>query len=97
MLLQVELHLPDEVEERLRREGTDLNAEVKEAYLLELFRRGKLSHHELSQALGYDRFETDAFLKEHQILEGSPTMEDLEADRQTLERVLRNNAGAGRR
>ena len=61
---------------------------MTEAYLLELFRRGQISHYELSQALGLDRFETDAYLKQHKIFEGSLTMEDLEQDRQTLERVL---------
>jgi len=58
---------------------------------VELFRRGKLSHLELSKVLGLDRFETDAYLKQHNIFEGSLTMEDLEADRQTLERVLGPN------
>jgi len=97
MSVQVTLDLPVEVEQRLRREGTDLDAEVKEAYLLDLFRRGKLSRHELSRALGYDRFDTDAFLKRHQVFEGSLTMAELEADRQTLERLLRKDADAGRR
>jgi len=55
---------------------------------LELFRRGKLSHYELSRVLGVDRFETDAYLKRHNVFEGSPTMADLEADRRTLERVM---------
>ena len=55
---------------------------------MELFRRGKLSHYELSRVLGVDRFETDAYLKRHNVFEGSPTMADLEADRRTLERVM---------
>ena len=65
-----------------------LSEEVKEAYVLELFRRGKLSHYELSRILGLDRFETDAYLKRHNVFEGSLTLEDLEADFQTL-RTLR--------
>jgi predicted HTH domain antitoxin len=88
MSLNVTLDLPAEVEDRLRRETTSLEADVKEAYVLELFRRGRLSHFELSQALGLDRFETDAFLQRHQVWDGSLTMKDLEADRQTLERVM---------
>ena len=55
---------------------------------MDLFRRGKLTHFELSQALGVDRIETDAFLKRHNAYEGSLTASDLDADRQTLERVL---------
>jgi predicted HTH domain antitoxin len=94
MPVQITLDLPVEVEQRLRREGTDLNAEVKEAYLVDLFQRRKLSHNELSQALGLDRFETDAFLKRDQVFEGSWSSSELEADHQTLERLLRKDADA---
>jgi hypothetical protein len=38
--------------------------------------------------LGLDRFETDAYLKRHNVFEGSLTMEDLQSDRQTLDRVM---------
>lgn len=88
MSLHVTLHLPPDIEEKLRQEHTDLAAEVKEAFALELFRRGKLSHFELSRVLGLDRFQTDAFLKRHNVVEGSLTMEDLEEQRKTLEQVL---------
>jgi predicted HTH domain antitoxin len=88
MALRVTLDLPADVEERLRRDTPNLDADVKEAYALELFRRGKVSHYELSRMLGLDRFETDAYLKRHNVFEGSPTMADLEADRETLERVM---------
>ncbi len=88
MSLNVTLDLPAEVEEKLRRETANLDADVKEAYALELFRRGKLSHCELSLVLGLDRFETDAYLKRHNVFEGSLTMADLQSDRQTLDRVM---------
>ena len=89
MPLTVTLDLPADLVEKLRRETVDLDADVKEAYVLELFRRGKLSHFELSCVLGLDRFATDAYLQRHQVYEGSLTMADLEADRQTLERVMK--------
>jgi predicted HTH domain antitoxin len=88
MALNVILDIPADLEEKLRRDTPDIQAEVKEAYALELFRRGKLSHHDLSRLLGLDRFETSAWLKRHRIFTGSLTMADLEADRQTLERIL---------
>ncbi len=88
MALTVTLHLPADVEKELRAEMADLDADVCKAYALELFRRGKLSHYELSQVLGIDRCETDAYLKRHKVLEGSLTMEDLEADRRTLGRLF---------
>ena len=88
MPLNVMLNLPADLEEKVRRESANLNEEVKDAYALELFRQGNLSHHELSRALGLDRFETDAYLKRHSVFEGSLTMADLEADRLTLEHVM---------
>ncbi len=88
MALNVRLELPPDVEEKLRRQTTDLDADVKEAYVLELFRRGRLSHCELSHVLGLDRLETDAYLKRHNVFEGSLTMADLEDDRRTLSRVM---------
>ena len=91
MPLNITLDFPPDVEEKLVRNTENLNTDVKETYALELFRRGKLSHFELSRVLGLDRFETDAYLKRHQVLEGSLTMADLDADRSTLDRVMRNN------
>lgn len=88
MALHVTIDLPPDVEERLRRETPNLDTEVREAYAVDLFRRGKLSHHDLSKVLGLDRIEMDAYLKRHNVMEGSLTMADLDADRQTLDRVL---------
>lgn len=82
------IQLPKEVEERLRAQSPDLEAQARETVVLDLFRKGRLSHLELSQVLGLDRFETDAYLKLHNVFEGSLTMEDLEADRRTLENLL---------
>jgi predicted HTH domain antitoxin len=84
MSLTVTLNLPPDVEEKLRQGTSDLDNDVKEAYALELFRRGKLSHYELSRVLELDRFETDSFLKRHNVFEGSLTLEDLEADLNSL-------------
>jgi predicted HTH domain antitoxin len=86
--MAVTFQLPEDVERRLRAESADFDAEAREASALELFRRGKVSHYELSQILRLDRFETDAYLKRHNVYEGSLTMEDLESDRQTLEQLF---------
>ncbi len=59
---------------------------------LVLFRRGMLSHCELSHVLGLDRFATDAYLKQHNILEGSQTMADIAADGETLDRIMDSSA-----
>ena len=86
--MAVTFQLPADVEKRLRAESLDLDAVAREASALELFRRGKLSHFELAQVLGLDRFQTDAYLIKQKVYEGSLTAEDLEADKQTLDRVL---------
>ncbi len=88
MPFNVTLDFPLDVEEKVRQQSPNLAADVKEAYVLELFRRGKLTHYELSRVLGLDRVETDAWLKRRQVFEGSLTIADLEGDRQTLDRVM---------
>ncbi len=88
MCLNVSFNLPADLEDRLRREVPDLDANARESFLLDLFRRGVLSHFELSRALGIDRVETDALLKNRAIFEGSLTHEDVENDVQALKRLL---------
>lgn len=77
--MAVTIELPAAVEQRLRAESPDLDAEAKEALLIELYRQDKLSHYELSQALGLDRFETDGVLKKHRVTEDLPSAEEYEA------------------
>ena len=86
--MSVTVELPRDIEERLRRENPNLDADAKEAYAIELFRQSKLNHFQLSRVLGVDRHATDAVLKRHQVEEQSLTSTDLEADRETLRRVL---------
>jgi predicted HTH domain antitoxin len=86
--MAVTIQLPGDVEQRLRAQTPNLEAEVRAAVALDLFRRGKVSHVELSALLGLDRVQTDAYLKNHNVVEGSLTMEDLEEQSRTLDQVL---------
>ena len=86
--MAVTIELPDEVARRLRAVMPNLETRLKEAVALELFRKGRLSHHALANILGMDRFETDAYLQHHGVEEGSVTMGDLDEQARTLERVL---------
>ena len=86
--MAVTISFPADIEQRLRAQTPDLDAELKEVVALDLFRRGRLSHYELCKVLGLDRFETDAYLKRHNVVEGSLTMQDLEEQSQTLDKVL---------
>lgn len=84
--MAVTIQLPPEVEQRLRVSIADLDAAAKEAMLVELYRQEQLSRHELSCALGIDRFETDALLQRHNVTEDLPSTQELERD---LERARR--------
>jgi len=75
----VNIQLPAELEQRLRQQSADLESEAKQAMLVELYRQDKLSHFELSQALGLERFETDALLKKHNVTEDLATDEEYDA------------------
>jgi predicted HTH domain antitoxin len=77
--MSVTIQIPADVEQRLRAENPDLETTAREAMLVELYRQDKLSHHELSQALGLDRFETDGLLKRHGVTEDLPTNEEYDA------------------
>jgi len=89
MTVRLVLDLPPEIEERLRRASTDVAADAREAFAVDLYRRGTISRLELAQILGFDRFETEALLKRHCVFEGSLTLADLERDSQTLEKLFK--------
>ena len=61
--MSVTIQLPTDVEQRLRAQNPNLDAEAKEAMLVEMFRQERLTRHELAISLGINRFETDAVLK----------------------------------
>jgi predicted HTH domain antitoxin len=88
MNITLAVNLPPEVEEQLRAESGDLSSAVRESFAINLFRRGILTHHELGQALGLDRFETDALLKRNDVTEYSLTHEDIDADVNSLKEFL---------
>ena len=92
MSFTITLQFPPEVEASLRAKNPNLDTDLTEAVAVELFRRGKLSHYELSKVLGLDRFETSAYLQRHKIYEGSLTMEDLEEQGRTLEKLFPGSA-----
>jgi predicted HTH domain antitoxin len=87
--MAVIVELPADLEQRLRGNTPDLDAQAKETLLVELYRQEKLSHYELSQALGLDRFATDGVLKRHQVAIDLPTPEELEEDLRYLRTLVR--------
>jgi hypothetical protein len=86
--MAVTIELPPEIEQRLRAATPDLDAEGKEAMLVELYRQEKLSHYELSLALGHDRFTTDSVLKKHNVAIDLPTPDEIEKDLRRLRELV---------
>jgi hypothetical protein len=85
------IELPEDLERVLRRDLGNLDLAGKEAMLVELYRQGTLTHHQLAQALGLDRFETEDVLQRHHVTEDLGTLDDYLADANTLQKL--RNAG----
>lgn len=86
--MSVTIELPEEIERQLETEWGNLPRRALEAVALEGYRSGALTLAQLRRLLEFEtRTEADAFLKQRGVyLEYS--VEDLERDRETLERAL---------
>jgi len=74
----ISFQLPDHIERQLHAELGDLSSAAKEAALIELYRQGQLSHGKLAEGLEISRYETDAILKRHKVIEDLVTPEELD-------------------
>ncbi len=84
--MTISFEIPQDIAQELRTNGLDLNQEAKEAYLVELYRQEQITHHQLAEALGLSRYETDGVLKRHKV---SPnvTAEEMRAQAMALKYV----------
>jgi predicted HTH domain antitoxin len=85
--MAVNFQLPGDLEQNLRHDFKDLDGEAKEALLVALYRRGKLSQHALSRALGLDRLETEEVLHKHNVTEDLGTVEEHLAELRSVEEL----------
>jgi hypothetical protein len=86
--MAVTFELPTDIEKNLRRTMENLDQTAKEAALVQLYRQDRLTHHELSRALGISRIATEAVLKKHEVTEDLPTAAELKEDLVNLRRLL---------
>lgn len=86
--MAITFSLPESVEAQLRVAFANLDEVAKEAALVELFRQGELSSGRLAEALGVSRMEADAVLKRHGVVEDLPTLEEYNAERAELHRLM---------
>ena len=75
--MSITFDLPASVEQQLRGDVTNLDDLAKEAALVEFYRQGTISYHQLCLSLGMTRFETDDLLKRHRVTEDLITAKEL--------------------
>jgi hypothetical protein len=75
--MTVTVQLPRQVEDALRSVHRDIEAHSRESLLVAFYRQRLLTHHQLAEALGLDRFETDAVLNKHHVTDDLPSLDEL--------------------
>jgi hypothetical protein len=85
--MQVTVHIPDDMAERLRARGGDLSRRALEAFALEEYKCGRLTTAEMRHLLGCgSRDAFDGFLKAHGLFE-TYSLDDLARERRDLARL----------
>jgi hypothetical protein len=85
--MDVTVHIPDDIAERLGAVSGDLSRRVLEGLALEEYKNGHITKAELRRLLGFEtRYELDGFLKAHEIWMGY-SVDDARRDSETLERL----------
>jgi predicted HTH domain antitoxin len=65
--MEVKLHIPDDVAQRLSADGGDVSRRALEALALEGYRDQTLTLYQISEMLGLSRVETEDFLGRHHV------------------------------
>ena len=86
--MSISFDLPASVEEQLRRDHANLDGLAKEAALVEIYRQGSITQHQLAEFLDKTRFEIDELLKQHNVTEDRVTAEEVTEQVATLRRLL---------
>lgn len=85
--MEVSIHLPDDIAQRVQAQGEDVPRHVLESLALAWYQSGELNEEQLRRMLGYSiRIQVHVFLKEH----GVPlrySLQDMEQDRATHDRL----------
>ena len=63
--MTISFDIPQDIEQQLRSAGSELGGKAREAFLVELYREHEISHRQLGDALGLERFETEGLLKRY--------------------------------
>ncbi|SIO05445.1 Uncharacterised protein family (UPF0175) [Singulisphaera sp. GP187] len=63
--MNISFEIPHDIEQQIRPHGSDLNDKAREAFLVEMYREHEITHRQLGEALGLERYETDGLLKKY--------------------------------
>ncbi len=86
--MAIMIQIPPDIEQELRRENPQLDNSAREQFLVANYQTGKLSTGDIAVILGFEtRFEAEEWLAAHGVCQNY-SLDDLEADRQTLDRIL---------
>jgi len=86
--VSVTIEVPGDLEHELRAAGVDLDREARESFFVGLYRRGRITHDDLSDALGLGFDQTQQLLKDHGVGDDY-ALEEFEAERAFLRRLDR--------
>jgi hypothetical protein len=90
--MQVTVEIPDRFFQNLVPPGQDASRSLLEESVAGAYRDGRLTMEQVRQILGFGtRIQVDAFLRQHEIYDY--TVEDLDKDMATLDRLLATKAG----
>ena len=85
--MQVTVEMPDQVARQWGATPDAVGRHVMEDAAIEGYRAGRLSHRQVGEVLGFDYWQTEAFLKKR-CVPLNYSAADLEADNATLDKLL---------
>jgi predicted HTH domain antitoxin len=86
-MVEITIQLPDKLAEAFGETPSVRSQRVLENTAIEEYRAGRISQREVGAILGFDYWQTERFLAEHNV-PINYGLEDLESDRSTLNTIL---------
>jgi hypothetical protein len=83
--MTISFEIPQEIEQQIRMTGVDLGRDAKEVYLMEQYRRAKITHRQLEEALDLSFHAAEQLLKQRGMGQDLD-IEEFEAGREFLRR-----------
>jgi hypothetical protein len=81
--MTISFQIPPDIEQELSHSGADLSGQARRAFLLDLYRRDRISHVQLCEALGVSFHEAEGLIKEYRAGHDFP-VEEFEEQRAFL-------------